>query len=185
MILPIVLFGDPVLRKVTKNIDKDYEDLDLFLDNMFDTMYGAEGVGLAAPQIGRAIRVFVVDLSPIAEDEPELENFVKVFINPVITETYGDPYSMEEGCLSVPGVRESVVRDESIKITYFDKDWVEHIEEYSGFAARAIQHEYDHLEGKMFVDYCAPLKKRFIKGKLNDISKGKTATHYRVRPPRR
>jgi peptide deformylase len=151
---------------------------------MLETMYNAEGVGLAAPQIGLTIRVFVVDLTPLSDDEPLLKDFRKAFINPHIIEKTGDKVLMDEGCLSIPGLREDVLRYNTIRIKYFDQNWQEHDEVYDGFAARVLQHEYDHLDGIMFVDYCSPLKKRLIKGKLSDISKGNVTTNYRIKIPR-
>jgi len=147
-------------------------------------MHNAEGVGLAAPQVGLINRIFVVDLSTLAEDEPSLADFKKAFINPHIIEKSGDKVLMDEGCLSIPGLREDVLRYNTIRITYFDENWVEHDEVYSGFPARVLQHEYDHLDGIMFVDYCSPLKKRLLKGKLMDISKGNVTTSYRIKVPR-
>jgi len=184
MIYPITVYGDPVLRKVTTDIDDTYEDLLKVVDNMFDTMHNAEGVGLAAPQVGLTVRVFVVDLSPLAEEEPLLIDFKKAFINPHIIEKSGDKVLMDEGCLSIPGLREDVLRYNTIHITYFDQNWKEYDEVYSGFTARVLQHEYDHLDGIMFVDYCSPLKKRLLKGKLSDISKGNVTTSYRIKVPR-
>jgi peptide deformylase len=185
MILPVTVYGDPILRKVTPDVDKEYEGLDELIPNMFETMYNADGVGLAAPQIGLPIRVFVVDASPLGEEEESLKDFKKVFINPHIIEKSGDEEVMEEGCLSVPGIREEVKRKNRIRIKYFDQDWIEHDEVYEGFPARVLQHEYDHLDGVLFVDYCSPLKKRLLKGKLAAITKGKTEANYRIKVPRR
>lgn len=184
MQLPIVLYGDPVLRQVAKDITQEYKDLPLLIENMFETMSGAEGVGLAAPQIGRPIRLFVIDASVLGEEYPELENFKKVFINAEIYERFGEEEIIEEGCLSLPTVREDVKRLDSIAISYYDENWVLHEEEYSGFGARIIQHEYDHIDGKMFVDHCSPLRRRLLKAKLQRIATGKVSTFYRVRPPR-
>ena len=184
MIYPITVYGDPVLRKVTTDIDQNYEGLGKLVDDMFETMHNAEGVGLAAPQVGLINRIFVVDLSTLAEYEPSLADFKKAFINPHIIEKSGDKVLMDEGCLSIPGLREDVLRYNTIRITYFDENWVEHDEVYSGFPARVLQHEYDHLDGIMFVDYCSPLKKRLLKGKLMDISKGNVTTSYRIKVPR-
>ncbi len=183
MIYPVTVYGDPVLRKVAKDIEPSYEGLSKLLENMWETMYHSDGVGLAAPQIGKSIRIFVLDATSAAEEEPELADFKKVFINAEILELEGEEWSMNEGCLSLPEIREDVSRPETVKIKYFDENFVEHIEEYSGFAARVIQHEYDHLEGKMFVDYLNPLKKRLLKSKLTAISKGKVHTSYRIRIP--
>jgi peptide deformylase len=184
MIYPITVYGDPVLRKITTDIDQNYEGLEKLAGDMFDTMHNAEGVGLAAPQIGLMVRIFVVDLSPLGEEEPMLKDFIKAFINPHIVEKEGEKVLMDEGCLSIPGLREDVLRYNTIRIKYFDTNWQAHDEIYTGFAARVLQHEYDHLDGIMFVDYCSPLKKRLLKGKLSDISKGNVTTSYRIKVPR-
>jgi peptide deformylase len=181
MIYPITVFGDPVLRKKAEPISKDFIDLKGFIQNMFDTMYASDGVGLAAPQVGQAIRLFVVDTNTDDEDEPA--GIVKAFINPQIIEKYGDEWVMNEGCLSVPEIREDVVRPENIRIKYVDEDFNAHEETYSGFTARVIQHEYDHLEGVMFVDYLNPLKRRILKSKLTAISKGKVQPKYKIKVP--
>ncbi|MCT4623100.1 MAG: peptide deformylase [Schleiferiaceae bacterium] len=187
MILPIVAYGDPVLKKVGKDIDKDYPGLDTLIDNMFQTMYNAQGVGLAAPQIGKAIRLFIVDASPFAEDDdPEtegLKDFKKVFINPQIVEETGDEWAFEEGCLSIPDVREDVYRHPDVVLEYFDENWNKHKETFTGLAARVIQHEYDHIEGILFTDHLSGLRKRLLKGRLNSISKGKVSVGYRMRFP--
>ena len=190
MILPIVAYGDPVLRKVGKDISKEQPKLDQLIENMYETMYAARGVGLAAPQIGLPIRLFIVDASPFAEDEelPEeeklqLENLKKTFINATILEETGDEWAFNEGCLSIPDVREDVFRQEKIKIEYYDENFKKHTEEYTGIAARIIQHEYDHIEGILFTDKLSPLKKRLIKGKLTNISKGKIKIDYRMKFP--
>lgn len=184
MILPIVAFGDPVLRKKGTDITKDYDGLTELIENMWETMYAAEGVGLAAPQIGKDIRLFLVDASPFEEDEPGLKDFKKVFINAEILEEDGDEWQFKEGCLSIPGVRENVKRQETIKIKYLDQDFKEYTEEYSGLAARVIQHEYDHIDGVLFTDKINPLKKQMIKRKLTDISKGIVKAGYRMRFPK-
>lgn len=189
MILPIVAYGDPVLKKEGQEIDKDYPELDKLIANMFETMYAAHGVGLAAPQIGKSIRLFVVDASPFAEDADEddrakgLEGFKKVFINPIIEEESGEEWAFQEGCLSIPKIREDVYRKENIVITYFDENWEFHEETYSGYAARVIQHEYDHVDGVLFTDHLSPLKKRMITKKLNNISKGEVDIDYRMKFP--
>ena len=190
MVLPIVAFGDPVLKKMAKPILKDHPNLNEFIDNMWETMYNAHGVGLAAPQVGRSIRMFMVDTSPFAEDKglteeesKELKDFKKLFINPTILEETGEEWSFNEGCLSIPDVREDVYRKETIKINYFDADFKEYTEEYSGLIARVIQHEYDHIEGVLFTDKLSSLKKRMLKGKLTNISKGKINADYRMRFP--
>jgi len=182
MILPIYLYGQPVLRKVAQNINPDYPKLKELIDNMFETMYNANGIGLAAPQIGLDIRLFVIDLSPLAEDDERFDGFKKVFINAQITESSEETESIQEGCLSLPGINESVTRPKEIKINYFDENFVEHNEVYSGFFARCIQHEYDHIEGKMFIDKISAIRKQLIKSKLNNLIKGRTNCSYRVRP---
>ncbi|MFA0961441.1 peptide deformylase [Roseivirga sp. BDSF3-8] len=181
MIYPIVLYGDPVLRKKGENLEKDEIDVKQLAEDMFETMYQANGVGLAAPQIGKSIRMFVVDGDPM--EEPETEQFKRVFINPEILEEEGDEWGFDEGCLSIPGVREEVFRTERIRIRYFDENWEEHEETLEGVAARIVQHEYDHIEGVLFTDHLAPLKKRLLKSKLTNISKGKVDAEYRVRVP--
>ena len=190
MILPIVAYGHPVLRKKANDIEKDYDGLDKLIANMFETMYEAEGVGLAAPQIGKSIRLFVIDATPFAEageddDEsevdPTLKDFKKVFINAEIIEEDGEPWAMKEGCLSIPDIREDVVREANILMRWYDENWVEHEERFEGFAARVIQHEYDHIEGILFTDKLSALRKRMIKGKLLDISKGKVNVAYKMR----
>lgn len=187
MILPIVAYGDPVLKKKAAPIDKDYPKLKELIDNMYQTMDNAHGVGLAAPQIGQSIRLFIVDASPFAEDEelgsPELQGFRKTFINAEIIEEFGDDWSFNEGCLSIPDVREDVKRAEGIVMRYLDENFVEHTEEFDGIIARIIQHEYDHIEGILFTDHLSPLRKRLIKGRLNDISRGKVNADYKMRFP--
>ncbi|KAA0990373.1 peptide deformylase [Dyadobacter aurulentus] len=194
MIYPIVAYGDPILRKPTRFIEKDELDLKKLSEDMFETMRSANGVGLAAPQIGMNIRVFVVDATPFAEkdeddDEDEadlsLADFKKTFINPEILQESGEEWAFEEGCLSIPGIRGDVYRPSTLRIRYRDVEWNEYEEEYSGMAARIIQHEYDHLLGKLFVDYLPVLKKQFIKKKLTDISKGNVDADYRMRFPNR
>ena len=167
MILPITLFGDPVLRKVAVNIDLKYKGLQELIENMFESMYNADGVGLAAPQVGLSIRLFVVDLSPLGKDEPSLMGFRKVFINARIIERSGDEELMEEGCLSIPGIHEEVYRKNYIRIQYLDPEGNAYDEVYTGYKARVLQHEYDHLDGIMFVDHCSPLKKRLLKRKTD------------------
>ena len=190
MILPIVAYGDPVLKQTAKEITKTYPNLDTLIENMFETMYGAYGVGLAAPQIGLSIRLFIVDASPFAEDkelskedQEQLKDFKRVFINPVILEETGDEWAFNEGCLSIPDVREDVFRKPVIKIQYQDQQFNTHTEELSGLAARVFQHEYDHIEGVLFTDKLSSLKKRLIKGKLANISKGKINVDYRMKFP--
>lgn len=175
------MYGDPVLRTRAKEIEPG-TDLKQLIDDMFETLTAANGIGLAAPQIGKSIRLFVVDGTGI-EDEPGMEDFRKVFINAEVVEEEGPLWDFEEGCLSIPNIRERVARKEQLRIHYFDENWNEHEETFDGMKARIIQHEYDHIEGKMFVDYLNPLKKRLLKGKLTDISKGKVDTEYRITAP--
>ncbi len=192
MVLPIVAYGDPVLRKVAKEIDKDYTDLKKLIENMRDTMKNAKGVGLAAPQIGRPIRLFLVDTSPFADDdelsadEQEfLRSFNKVFINAKMISETGDAWAFSEGCLSIPNINEDVFRQETLTIEYLDENFEKHVETISGLAARVVQHEYDHIEGKLFTDKLSSLKKRLIKKKLENISKGKVDVAYRMRFPKK
>ncbi|HOI47946.1 MAG TPA: peptide deformylase [Prolixibacteraceae bacterium] len=185
MIYPVTVYGDPILRKVAQPIQPDYPDLKEFLENMWETMYHADGVGLAAPQVGRSIRIFVIDASAGADEEPELKDFKKTFINPQILETSGEPWALEEGCLSLPEIREDVTRPEVVRIRYFDEQFQEHNETYGGFAARVIQHEYDHLEGKLFIDYLSPLRRKLLRGRLGNITKGKINPNYRIVIPSR
>ena len=180
MIYPIVVYGDPVLKKKAADIEKG-TDLTQLVEDMFETMKGAHGIGLAAPQIGKSIRLFVVDGRPIEREKTN--NFVKVFVNPEIVEEFGEEWAFEEGCLSIPNIREEVERPESLKIKYYDENWEYHEEEYDGMKARIIQHEYDHIEGVLFTDYLTPLKKRMLKGKLTNITKGKMKVEYRVAIP--
>ncbi len=181
MILPIYLYGHPILRKVTHNITPDYPDLKILVSNMFETMYNAEGVGLAAPQVGLDIRLLVIDLSPMADVDPAFKNFKKVMINARILEADGEDKAVEEGCLSIPGVHENVYRKNHIRIEYFDEDFVKHEDEFEGYFARVVQHEFDHLEGKMFVDYLSGIRKQLIKSKLNNMIKGNVRCAYRVK----
>jgi peptide deformylase len=190
MILPIVAYGDPVLRKVAVAIDATYPDLEKLITNMKETMYNASGVGLAAPQIGKAIRLFLIDASPFAEDDDiseeesaVLKSFNRVFINPKILDEEGEEWLFNEGCLSIPDVREDVSRQPKITIEYQDESFVTHTETLDGLAARVFQHEYDHIEGILFTDKLSTLKKRIIKKKLENISKGKISSDYRMRFP--
>jgi peptide deformylase len=187
MILPIVAYGDPVLRKKAEEIDQDYPDLKKLIEDMFETMYNAHGVGLAAPQVGKSIRLFIVDASPFAEGEdgdPDCEDFKRVFINPVIYEEEGEEWGFEEGCLSIPNIREEVMRKPVVKIEYFDENWDLYEEELDGFPARVVQHEYDHIEGVLFLDRINPFRKTLLKGKLNDIKMGDVDVSYRMRFPK-
>lgn len=183
MIYPIVMYGDPVLRQRAVDIEKGTDVTSLIAD-MFETMHAASGIGLAAPQIGKSVRLFVVD-GTVLEDEPGMEDFKKAFINPEMVEELGTPWEFEEGCLSIPNIREKVSRKAELKIRYYDETWNLKEESFDGMKARIIQHEYDHIEGKMFVDYLTPLKRRLLKGKLADISKGKVETEYRISAPLR
>ncbi len=183
MIYPIVMYGDPVLRQRAKDIPQG-TDIKQLVADMFETMHGASGIGLAAPQIGKSIRLFVVDGSSL-EDEPGMADFKKVFINAEMLEELGTPWEFEEGCLSIPNIREKISRKGTLKIRYYDEDWNRHEEEFDGMKARIIQHEYDHIEGKLFLDYLTPLKKRLLKGKLTDITKGKVDTEYRILAPKK
>ncbi|MFB9053009.1 peptide deformylase [Formosa undariae] len=191
MILPIVAYGDPVLKKVGQDIDPDYPKLNELLDNMFETMYNAFGVGLAAPQIGLPIRLFVIDTTPFSEDEDlsedeqkALNGFKKVFINAQITVEEGDEWAFNEGCLSIPDVREDVFRKPKVTIEYQDENFKSHVETYEGLVARVIQHEYDHIDGILFTEKLSTLKKRLIKGRLENISKGKINVEYKMRFPK-
>jgi len=193
MILPVIAYGDPVLRAECEEVEEG-TDMTSVLKDMRDTMHQASGVGLAAPQVGKSIRLFIVDASPFAEEEPEneeeaqnfeiLKNFKKVFINPIIEEERGKKWAFSEGCLSIPGIREEVIRENIVKISYFDEKWDFHEEEYTGVAARIIQHEYDHIEGILFTDHLNPLKKRILKRKLTDISRGEVSVTYRMKFPK-
>ncbi len=190
MILPIVAYGDPVLRKMGKDISKDYPNLEKLIEDMYETMYAAFGVGLAAPQIGLPIRLFLVDATPFAEDEDLderervfLKDFKRTFINAKILREEGDEWAFNEGCLSIPDVREDVFRKPTVTLEYYDEGFNKHTETFSGIVARVIQHEYDHIEGILFTDKISPLKKRLIKSKLNNISKGNIKVDYRMRFP--
>ncbi len=190
MIVPIVAYGDPVLRQKAKEISKEHPKLDELIDNIFETMYGARGLGLAAPQIGQSIRLFIVDASPFEDDEELTEeerefvsDFRKVFINAKIVQEEGDEWAFNEGCLSIPDVNEDVFRKPNITIEYFDENFKKHTDTFSGIVARIVQHEYDHIEGILFTDKLSALKKRLIKGKLANISKGKIDVSYRMKFP--
>jgi len=190
MTLPIVAYGDPVLRKIGDPITAEYPNLVDLIANMKETMKKSFGVGLAAPQIGKAIRLFIVDTSPFAEDDDMeekerifLQNFKKVFINAQILNEDGKEWAFNEGCLSIPDIRENVIRKEKVTIQYDDENFEEHTETFSGLAARVIQHEYDHTEGILFTDKLSSLKKRLLKKKLENISKGKIKVDYKMRFP--
>ncbi|MGD1848694.1 MAG: peptide deformylase [Salibacteraceae bacterium] len=197
MILPIVAYGDPVLRAETQEITKDYPDLDRLIDNMFETMYAANGIGLAAPQVGLDIRMFIVDLDSVAQDAEEVEDpeererllqykgFKKVFINPIILEETGEEWPFEEGCLSIPNIREEVKRQDTIRIEYEDENFNLVEAQFDDMAARVIQHEYDHIEGVLFTDKLNPLKRRLLTRRLANISKGNVKVDYKMRFPQR
>lgn len=192
MILPIVAYGHPVLRKECPDIDKDYPDLEKLIADMWETLYQSNGVGLAAPQINKAIRLFVVDTIQIVEsfDEedkllyPDEQPIKQVFMNAHRLGASGEPWAYNEGCLSIPKIREDVMRPEKIRLRYWDEHFQEKEEEFFGVTARVIMHEYDHIDGKLFIDYLPPLKKRLLKKKLNDISKGKVRVDYRMLLPK-
>lgn len=184
MKFPIVAYGDPILRKKATAIEpEEYPHIKELIENMFETMYAAHGVGLAAPQVGLSMRLFVIDASNFADDEPSLKDFKKVFINATILEETGEEWSFNEGCLSIPDIREDVSRKAKVKLSYYDEDWKHYEETFSGMAARVIQHEYDHIEGKLFTDKLSPLRKRLIEKKLNDISKGIVDVEYKMKFP--
>lgn len=195
MILPIVAYGDPVLKKEAEEIDKDYPGLQQLIADMYETMYSAQGVGLAAPQIGKSIRLFIVDGSPFADDPDDdddqgpdpkavgIESFKKVFINPIIEEEEGEEWGFHEGCLSIPKIREEVFRKEKVHITYYDENFNLHEETYDGYAARIIQHEYDHVDGILFTDHLSPLKRRLLTKRLQNISKGDIKVDYKMKFP--
>lgn len=187
MILPIVAYGDPVLRKKGTDIPKDYPGLQELIDNMIETMENAHGVGLAAPQIGRSIRLFVVNTKGFVDDDEEdtegLNDFSEVFINAEIEEEAGEDFVFNEGCLSIPEVRGDVERPEEITIRYFDRDWNEKVATFEGLKARVIQHEYDHIDGILFTDHLTPLRKSMIKKRLSNISSGKVKVGYKMKFP--
>lgn len=182
MIYPIVVYGDPVLKKRGEDIEPGSLDVKQLSENMFETMYQASGVGLAAPQIGKSLRIFVIDSAPMDEDEGN-EGLKRVFINPEILELKGESWSFEEGCLSIPGIRADVARPPKVKIRYFDENWEEHTDTLEGIPARVVLHEYDHIEGILFTDHIKGLKKRLIKNKLQNISKGQFDASYKVKVP--
>lgn len=181
MIFPVYVYGSPVLRKVAEDISPSYPGLKELIDSMYETMYTSDGVGLAAPQIGKSIRLFIIDAEPLVEDYPDLEGFKRVFINAHIVERSGEPWYFNEGCLSIPNLREDVRREETVRMQYLDENFQPHDEVFSSIAARIIQHEYDHIDGILFVDRLAPLRKRMIQGKLNSISKGRFTSAYKTK----
>jgi len=181
MILPIYTYGNTVLRKKSAPVDKSFADIKSLVDNMFETMHNAKGVGLAAPQIGQDIRVFVADLAAFEKDDPELAKFKIAMINPEMLEISDETEAKEEGCLSIPGINENVPRAKRIKVKYLDTDFVEHIDELTDYKARVVQHEYDHLEGRLFTDKVSPLRRQLIRNKLTNIEKHKTKTDYKIK----
>ncbi|MBN9295778.1 MAG: peptide deformylase [Filimonas sp.] len=188
MILPIVAYGAPVLRKVAEDITAEYPNLQKLVADMWETMYASSGVGLAAPQINKDVRIFVVDSAQIFEnleenekgEYPDEPGIKKVFINAHIDKLEGEEWSYNEGCLSIPKIREDVMRPQTVTISYVDENFEPHTETFNGVTARIIQHEYDHIEGKLFIDYLKPLKRKMLQGKLNDISKGKVRVDYKM-----
>lgn len=181
MILPIYLYGQAVLRKETEEITADYPELPKLLENMYETLVKSEGVGLAAPQVGLAIRLFIVDLRPLAEEDPQYKDYTKTFINPEIIEYSDETDTYEEGCLSIPGIHESVARSKKVLINYLDENFEEHEEWFEGFPARVVQHEYDHLEQKVFTDRINPIRKQLIKAKLTNVIKGRVYCDYKTK----
>lgn len=181
MIYPIYTYGQPVLRKVAEPIDANYPNLSTVIGNMFETLYHSEGIGLAAPQIGLSIRLIVIDLAPLSESKTELRDFKKILINAQILERSGEEVREEEGCLSLPGIHESVPRSNKIVIRYQDENFTEHTETYEGYTARVIQHEYDHIDGNMFIDHISPIRRQLIKGKLLAITKGNVRCSYKIK----
>ena len=188
MILPIIAYGHPVLKRKAEVINKDYSKLKELIENMFETMYNASGVGIAAPQIGLSIRLFIVDTNPFAEDDSlsdndrnQLKSFKKIFINPVIIDEKGGEWSFEEGCLSIPNIREGVLRQKQITIQYHDENFNKHTDSFDGLLARVIQHEYDHIEGVLFTDKLSSFKKQLLKKKLLKISSGKLSFDYEMK----
>ena len=184
MILPMYIFGQPVLRKVADEVEEDFPNLKELLENMFETLRRSEGVGLAAPQVGLAKRLFIIDLDCLSEDHSEFKGYFKVFINPEIVETGSETSSYEEGCLSLPGIHENVKRPTRVLVNYLDESFEEHEEWFDGFPARVIQHEYDHLDGKMFIDRLGPLRKQMLKSKLAAMAKGKFEASYKCKANR-
>lgn len=181
MIYPIVIYGSPVLRQKSENISADYPELKKLVEDMFATLKEAEGVGLAAPQIGKNIRLFIVDCTPWADDNPELADYKKVFINAEIYEESEETGLFNEGCLSLPGLHENVRRPLSIRMRYVDENFVEHDEEFDGLPARVIQHEYDHIEGEVFTDHLSPLRRNLLKSKLQNLTKGRYRCSYKTK----
>jgi peptide deformylase len=185
MVLPIVAYGDPVLRKKAAAIDKEYPNLDKLIEDMYETMEKSKGVGLAAPQINKSIRLFVIDSTKMYDDEEKAKGTREVFINAEMIKELGDEWKYEEGCLSIPNIREDVFRKPKIKIRYYDREFKKHEKEFDDMNARVIQHEYDHIEGKLFIDHIKPLKRSLLKGKLEKISKGDVDVSYKMKFPKK
>ena len=185
MILPIYTYGQPVLRKVAEDITPDYPELPHLIENMQETLIHADGVGLAAPQVGLPIRLVIIDLRPLAEDMPEFAEFRKTYINAHILETEGEEEVFEEGCLSLPGIHEKVIRPTKVHVRYMDENFEEHDEWAEGYLARVMQHEFDHLEGRMFIDHISPLRRQMNKGKLKALLAGKAHCDYKVKTVRK
>ncbi|MGI4022705.1 MAG: peptide deformylase [Janthinobacterium lividum] len=183
MKLPIVAYGDPVLKRIAVDIEPSFPELKQLIADMFETMYAARGVGLAAPQIGHSIRLFVVDAIPFGDEEPDLKHFKKVFINAHIVEETGEKWPFNEGCLSIPDIREDIYRCSNLRISYYDENWEHHEEAFKGMAARIIQHEYDHTDGKLFTDHLSPLRKRMLQKRLSNISSGSIKVEYKMKFP--
>ena len=184
MILPVYVYGSPVLRKIAVEVDKNYAGLNAFISDLWDTMYNSDGVGLAAPQVGKSIRVFVIDAAPMSDDDPALKNFKKTFINAKIVERSGDDCPFTEGCISIPHIREEVYRPPTVRIQYYDENWEYHDDSFEGIPARIIQHEYDHLEGILFVDKIPAIRRKLLNGRLTAITKGKVDVDYKIKIPR-
>ena len=187
MVLPVYVYGMSVLRKTAHDVPEDFKDLDQLIADLFETMHASDGVGLAAPQVGKSLRIFVVDTSPMADakEESGLVDFKKVFINPYILEEWGDHWAFEEGCLSLPNIREEVSRTSHVRIEYYDENWNLQEEEYDGIRARVIQHEYDHLDGRLFVDHISPIRRKLLSARLNSISHGRADCDYRMVYPKK
>lgn len=181
MILPIYLYGQPVLRRESDEVPQDYADLKQLIADMFETLTQADGCGLAAPQVGKSMRMFIVDGTVLAEDYPECATFKKAFINPEVLEESEETIAYSEGCLSLPGISENVVRPVSVHVHYYDENWQEHDEWLEGFNSRIFQHEYDHIEGNVFTDKISPIRRQFVKNKLINIAKGKTTARYKCK----
>ena len=193
MILPIVAYGNPVLRKVGHDIDAGFKDLDKLIEDMWETMYASNGVGLAAPQVGKDIRLFVMDSAQIfanmdeednKDSSPDVPGIKQVFINAHILEEHGDDWSYNEGCLSIPKIREDIYRAEEVTLEYMDENFKKHTKTFNGITGRIILHEYDHIDGKLFIDYLSPLKRKLLKRKLDDISKGNIKVDYKMSFPK-